>query len=92
MAFLPEDDDSKRKTYLHPYKRTYRANEKAVWENNPNFCEKVKEDFPLKENRHLLDFVDTAILDFLIGNLDRHNFQIFRYFPLFNVLHEYLNS
>lgn len=78
MAFLPDDDDADKRTNHHPYKRTYRASEQAEWETNPNFCEKVKDVYPLKNSRHLLDFIDTAILDFLIGNLDRHNYQQFR--------------
>lgn len=41
---------------------------KADWESNPNFCEAVKKDYPLAESRDLLDFVDTSILDFIIGN------------------------
>lgn len=78
MAYLPGDDAAKRKTRLHPYKRTYSPNKNAEWEVNSNFCEQVKQQFPMKESRHLLDFIDTAILDFLIGNADRHNYQHFQ--------------
>lgn len=52
--------------------------DKAEWETNPNFCEKVKKDYPIEYGRHLLDFMDTAILDFLIGNQDRHGYQTFK--------------
>lgn len=78
MAYLPNDDAAMRVTHSHPYRRTYSPNENAEWETNSNFCDKVKEQFPMKESRHLLDFIDTAILDFLIGNEDRHNYQQFR--------------
>lgn len=79
MAYLPDDEDSKRRSYLHPYKRSYDVNEVEPWLTNPNYCEKVvKKDFPVDQGRHLLDFMDTAILDFLIGNRDRHNFQTFK--------------
>lgn len=78
MAYLPENDVTLKRTTYHPYRRTYSVHEKAEWETNPNFCEKVKKDFPLKESRHLLDFIDTSILDFIIGNADRHNYQVFR--------------
>lgn len=79
MAYLPDDDDSYRVTHSHPYRRTYRENENADWETNYKFCARVKERFPMNESRHLLDFMDTAILDFLIGNADRHNYQQFWY-------------
>lgn len=78
MAYLPDDNAAIRQTHSHPYRRTYSPIKIADWETNPNFCEQVKEQFPMKENRHLLDFIDTAILDFLIGNADRHNYQQFR--------------
>lgn len=78
MAFLPDDEISNRKTRKHPYVRTYRANEKAEWETNRKYCERVKEEYPMQDSRDLLDFIDTAILDFLIGNSDRHNYQGFR--------------
>lgn len=58
--------------------RTYNAIKSAEWETNPNYCENVKIDYPIEKGRHMLDFIDTAILDFLIGNHDRHNFQTFR--------------
>lgn len=47
------------------------------WETNPNYCESVKKDYKVDGTRELLDFIDTAILDFLIGNRDRHNYQTF---------------
>lgn len=78
MAYLPDDVAAMKVTHLSPYRRSYSPTENAEWETNSNFCEKVKEQFPMNENRHLLDFIDTAILDFLIGNADRHNYQQFR--------------
>lgn len=65
------------KTRLHPYIRSYTTG-RAEWEKNPNYCDKVKKKFPLENGRHLLDFIDTAVLDFLIGNRDRHNYQTFQ--------------
>lgn len=79
MAYLPDDDTTQRVTHSHPYRRTYTVNRNADWQTNANFCKQVKEQFPMKESRHLLDFMDTAILDFLIGNADRHNYQQFWY-------------
>lgn len=77
MAYLPDDVTTLRVTHSQPYRRTYSPSKSAEWETNPNFCEQVREKFPLKENRHLLDFIDSAILDFIIGNADRHNYQQF---------------
>lgn len=78
MAYLPDEEDSRRKSYLHPFKRTYNVNEKEQWLTDPHYCEKIKKDFPIGQGRHMLDFMDTAVLDFLIGNRDRHNFQTFK--------------
>lgn len=78
MAFLPNDNLTHRRTYYHPYMRTYTTDRYAEWETNPNYCEKLKDRYPVQKSDHLLDFIDTAILDFLIGNLDRHNYQQFR--------------
>lgn len=78
MAYLPDDIASMRVTHSHPYRRSYSPTEYVEWETNLNYCDKVKEQFPMTDSRHLLDFIDTAILDFLIGNADRHNYQQFR--------------
>ncbi|XP_031624803.1 extracellular serine/threonine protein CG31145-like [Contarinia nasturtii] len=80
MAYLPDDNVTDRRTYFHPYQRSYSMTKKAEWETNPNYCDEVKGNFPMERGRHLLDFIDTAILDFLIGNRDRHNYQIFKIF------------
>lgn len=80
MAYLPDDEKTHRHTYDHPYVRSYHVIEKMDWETNPNYCEIVKKDYPVNETRELLDFIDTAILDFLIGNRDRHNYQTFDIF------------
>lgn len=58
--------------------RSYDPIEKADWEIDPDYCDKVNETYPINKNRHLLDFVDSSILDFLIGNRDRHGFQRFK--------------
>lgn len=60
----------------HPWQRTYRRNVKAQWELESNFCFSVQKSFP--NLQRILDFVDTSIFDFLIGNADRHHFEVFK--------------
>ena len=57
----------------HPYRRSYSATRQAIWETNENYCYEqvlIDEDY---HNRLLLDMMDLAAFDFLIGNLDRHH-------------------
>lgn len=48
------------------------------WETNSSYCEAVKTKYPTEKTRDMLDFIDTAILDFLIENQDRHSYFKFR--------------
>jgi hypothetical protein len=52
----------------HPYRRSYSATRQANWETNENYCYEnvlIDEDY---HNRLLLDMMDLAAFDFLIGN------------------------
>lgn len=63
----------------HPWQRTYKKNLKAQWENDANFClafTKLKND-----QQRLLDLIDTSVFDYLIGNADRHHYEIFKDVP-----------
>lgn len=42
------------------------------------YCELVKEVHPYNEGRRLLDIMDMAVLDFLMGNMDRHHYETFK--------------
>ena len=40
-----------------------------------DYCDIVKEVRPYNKGRRLLDIMDMSILDFLIGNMDRHHYE-----------------
>ncbi|KAG2461184.1 FA20A Pseudokinase, partial [Polypterus senegalus] len=50
------------------------------WEVNPFYCDTVKQLYPYNSGNRLLNIIDMAIFDFLIGNMDRHHYEIFKKF------------
>uniref|UniRef100_A0A663MKW7 FAM20 C-terminal domain-containing protein n=1 Tax=Athene cunicularia TaxID=194338 RepID=A0A663MKW7_ATHCN len=50
------------------------------WELNPNYCAQVRETPPYNRGHRLLDLIDMTILDFLMGNMDRHHYETFEKF------------
>ena len=64
-----------RKTWRHPWRRSYHKRRKANWETDDEYCEFVKEVIPYNKGRRLLDIMDMAVLDFLMGNMDRHHYE-----------------
>jgi len=88
MAYLPSSNDLGRKTWRSPWKRTYSKRKRADWEHNPRYCEKLRKRVPYNTGRRLLDLMDLAVFDFLIGNLDRHHYETFSNFGNFtNPMH-----
>lgn len=79
-AFLPAKDLAPRKTWRHPWRRSYHKRRKAAWETDPDYCEVVKDVHPYNHGRRLLDVMDLAIFDFLMGNMDRHHYETFKLF------------
>lgn len=67
------------KVVLHPWRRTYRTNRPAIWETDPNYCEKVRSTRPYELAHRLLDLIDVAIFDFIDSNADRHRYETFEY-------------
>ncbi|XP_054168491.1 glycosaminoglycan xylosylkinase-like isoform X4 [Oppia nitens] len=63
----------------HPWQRTYRSGVSALWETDAEFCDKVLKRVALRPR--LLDLIDASILDFLIGNADRHHYEVFKDVP-----------
>jgi len=79
-AMLPPKSVASRKTWRHPWRRSYHKRRKAKWENDPDFCDVVRDVHPYNSGRRLLDVMDLAILDFLMGNMDRHHYETFKLF------------
>ncbi|XP_041368788.1 glycosaminoglycan xylosylkinase-like [Gigantopelta aegis] len=67
----------KLKAHRHPWARRYSEGKKAPWEENDKYCTLVRQIELYKKTRLLLDIVDTAIFDYLIGNADRHLYETF---------------
>uniref|UniRef100_A0A0N5AEF9 Fam20C domain-containing protein n=1 Tax=Syphacia muris TaxID=451379 RepID=A0A0N5AEF9_9BILA len=82
QVFLPDENNVPRKHNKSPYRRTYsKKNQIAVWQQDMTFCDtKVKTKRLYAHGRTLLDLVDLHILDYLIGNQDRHHFESFAVF------------
>ncbi|XP_043251132.1 extracellular serine/threonine protein CG31145 [Colletes gigas] len=79
-AFLPDKSLVTRKAWRHPWRRSYHKRKKAQWEHDSDYCSLVKEIPPYDEGRRLLDLMDMAVLDFLMGNMDRHHYETFKIF------------
>ncbi|XP_023931535.1 extracellular serine/threonine protein kinase FAM20C-like [Lingula anatina] len=80
-AMLPPLHVAPRHTWLHPWRRTYSKHQtKAVWEVYDKYCQFITKVFPYSQVQRLLDLVDMAVLDFLIGNMDRHHYETFANF------------
>jgi len=79
-AFLPSKSVVPRKTWRHPWRRSYHKRRKAAWETDPEYCEHVKDVSPYNQGRRLLDLMDLSIFDFLMGNMDRHHYETFKLF------------
>ncbi|XP_026815886.1 glycosaminoglycan xylosylkinase [Rhopalosiphum maidis] len=63
--------------HLHPWRRTYIENKKARWEDDNDYCDSVKSNY---NSERVLDFIDVSIFDFIIGNGDRHRYEVMEQF------------
>ncbi|KAL4091234.1 hypothetical protein QTP88_025956 [Uroleucon formosanum] len=79
-AYLPSQDVLERKTWRHPWRRSYHKRRKAKWETDPNYCELVRNLPPYNSGRRMLDIMDLSVFDFLMGNMDRHHYETFTLF------------
>lgn len=79
-AYLPSQEVLERKTWRHPWRRSYHKRRKAKWETDPNYCELVRNLPPYNIGRRMLDIMDLSVFDFLMGNMDRHHYETFTLF------------
>lgn len=76
-VFLPSKDLAPRKSWRHPWRRSYHKRRKAKWELDDDYCVQVRSTPPYDRGRRLPDLMDMAVFDFLIGNMDRHHYETF---------------
>ncbi|XP_040605936.1 pseudokinase FAM20A isoform X2 [Mesocricetus auratus] len=79
-AFLPSLNLAPRLSVPNPWIRSYSLSGKEEWELNPLYCDTVKQIYPYNSSSRLLGVIDMAIFDFLIGNMDRHHYEMFTKF------------
>ncbi|XP_055850700.1 extracellular serine/threonine protein CG31145 [Episyrphus balteatus] len=77
-AFLPAFEQTQRKVWRHPWRRSYHKRRKAQWETDADYCTMVRDIPPYDEGRRLLDLMDMSVFDFLTGNMDRHHYETFK--------------
>ncbi|CAL1289666.1 unnamed protein product [Larinioides sclopetarius] len=70
-----------RKKWKNPWRRSYsKRNQMAEWEKNDLNCQVVRQQELYANSKRLADLMDVFILDFLIGNMDRHSYETFTIF------------
>lgn len=79
-AFLPSLNHAPRLSVPNPWIRSYTFAGKEDWEVNPSYCDWLKQTEPYTNRKRLLNMMDLAIFDFLIGNMDRHHYETFSKF------------
>ncbi|XP_042910273.1 glycosaminoglycan xylosylkinase isoform X1 [Parasteatoda tepidariorum] len=58
------------KKYRSPWQRTYKETVTARWEQDFNYCDQIRKINIYKKGNRLLDLIDAAVFDYLIGNAD----------------------
>ncbi|XP_014663876.1 PREDICTED: glycosaminoglycan xylosylkinase-like [Priapulus caudatus] len=74
--WLPKNWPLKKRLW-HPWKRTYNVNKTARWQTDQDYCNIVRSSPLYKSGPMLLDLIDASVLDYLIGNADRHMCEMF---------------
>ncbi|XP_061667022.1 pseudokinase FAM20A isoform X3 [Syngnathoides biaculeatus] len=79
-AYLPGLSIAPRISIPNPWARSYTFTGQEEWQVNPSYCDTVKKLYPYSSGNRLLNIIDMSIFDFLIGNMDRHHYEIFTKF------------
>ncbi|XP_077595801.1 pseudokinase FAM20A [Stigmatopora nigra] len=79
-AYLPGLSMAPRLSIPNPWMRSYTFTGQQEWQVNPSYCDRVKKLYPYSSGNRLLNIIDMSIFDFLIGNMDRHHYEIFTKF------------
>ncbi|XP_061438705.1 extracellular serine/threonine protein kinase FAM20C-like [Rhineura floridana] len=79
-AFLPDKEVAERRSWRSPWRRSYSKTKKAQWELNDDYCAEVRQTPPYDNISRLLGLIDMTVLDFLMGNMDRHHYETFEKF------------
>ncbi|XP_053114436.1 extracellular serine/threonine protein kinase FAM20C-like isoform X2 [Hemicordylus capensis] len=79
-ALLPDRELAERRQWRSPWRRSYSKYKKAEWELDQDYCVHVRRTPPYNRVSRLLNLVDMTVLDFLMGNMDRHHYETFQKF------------
>ncbi|XP_039879218.1 pseudokinase FAM20A isoform X2 [Simochromis diagramma] len=79
-AYLPGLSIAPRISIPSPWIRSYTFTGREEWEVNPFYCDTIKQQYPYNSGNRLLNIIDMSVFDFLIGNMDRHHYEIFTKF------------
>ncbi|KAG7262794.1 hypothetical protein CRUP_025360 [Coryphaenoides rupestris] len=79
-TMLPDLSLAPRRSWRSPWRRSYSRTKLAQWEKEPAYCDTVKKTPPYDQGTRLVDLMDMAVLDFLMGNMDRHHYETFEKF------------
>nr|XP_057917225.1 pseudokinase FAM20A [Doryrhamphus excisus] len=79
-AYLPGLSIAPRISIPNPWIRSYSFTGREEWEMNPLYCDTIKQLYPYNSGNRLLNIIDMSIFDFLMGNMDRHHYEIFTKF------------
>lgn len=61
--------------HVNPWIRSYKPGKRKRWEYDRNYCRDVLQIQQYKEGPRLMDLIDSTVLDYLIGNGDRHHYE-----------------
>ncbi|XP_061561869.1 LOW QUALITY PROTEIN: pseudokinase FAM20A [Phycodurus eques] len=79
-AYLPGLSIAPRISIPNPWIRSYTFTGQEEWQVNPAYCDTIKKLYPYSSGNRLLNIIDMSVFDFLMGNMDRHHYEIFTKF------------